>query len=102
MAPEQIVSAKEVDGRADIYALGAMVYQMLTGELPFRAENPGALVFAHLQKPAPDACSLVPELPAEIGDAIRKAMAKKPEDRFSTAMDFARAFTGEQLALAGE
>ncbi len=54
MAPEQIVSSREVDGRADVYALGVMLYQMLTGALPFTGDNPGAVILAHLQQTPPD------------------------------------------------
>jgi serine/threonine-protein kinase len=91
MAPEQIVSAKAVDGRADIYALGVMAYQMLTGQVPFKNENVGATVFAHLQRPAPDARDLAPDVPAGAAKAIQQAMAKRPEDRFQTAGAFTEA-----------
>lgn len=89
VAPEQIMSAREVDRRADIYALGVMVYQMFTGQLPFVGNNPARLVFAHLQQPAPDPRDVVPELPVPIAKAVLKALAKKPEDRFPTAGEFA-------------
>lgn len=91
IAPEQIQEASTLDGRADIYALGVMVYQMLTGELPFKHNNPGALLIAHLNQPPPDSCSLVPDLPERICGAIQKAMAKKPEERFAMASEFATA-----------
>jgi serine/threonine-protein kinase len=91
MAPEQIVSAKEVDGRADIYALGIVAYQMLTGQLPFKTENAASLVFAHLQRPAPDARDLVPEIPESVAKAIQKALSKQPLERFQTASAFVTA-----------
>lgn len=91
IAPEQITSAKEIDGRADLYSLGIVVYQMLTGELPFSNESAARLIFAHLQQPPPDPCDMLPNLPDEVGEAILKAMAKQPEDRFATASDFAAA-----------
>jgi serine/threonine-protein kinase len=91
VAPEQIQESSAVDGRADIYALGVMVYQMLTGQLPFKHSNPGALLIAHLTQPPPDACEHLPDLPPQIGIAIQRAMAKKPQDRFATATDFALA-----------
>ena len=89
IAPEQIQESAHVDGKADIYALGVMVYQMLTGEMPFKHINPGALLIAHLNQPAPDACEILPDLPHHVAVAIQKAMAKKPEERFATAAEFA-------------
>lgn len=85
ISPEQIQHSSEVDARADIYALGVMAYQMLTGELPFKHNNPGALVMAHLMQPPPDPRELVPGLTKSAAHVIIKAMAKKPEDRFATA-----------------
>jgi protein kinase-like protein len=92
VSPEQIASAKEVDGRADLYSLGVVVYQMLTGELPFIADSAARLVFAHLQQPPPDPCDLVPELPTMASLAVLKALAKKPEERFQTVGEFADEF----------
>jgi serine/threonine-protein kinase len=89
VAPEQIQESSNVDGKADIYALGVMTYQMLTGQLPFKHGNPGALLIAHLNQPPPDACEILSGLPKHIGMAIQRAMAKKPEERFTTAAEFA-------------
>jgi predicted Ser/Thr protein kinase len=88
IAPEQIQESSHVDGKADIYALGVMVYQMLTGQLPFKHGNPGALLIAHLNQPPPDACEILADLPKHIAVAIQRAMAKKPDERFGTAMEF--------------
>jgi predicted Ser/Thr protein kinase len=85
MAPEQIRDAKEVDGRADIYSLGVMAFQILTGKLPFTASNPGALLIAHMQQPPPDPRSLCPDLSEEIAAAILRALEKDPANRFATA-----------------
>lgn len=90
IAPEQIQGATDVDGRADIYALGVMVYQMLTGELPFKHQNPGALLIAHLTQPPPNPCEILPDLPTHIAFAIQRAMAKKPNERFTTATEFGK------------
>jgi tRNA A-37 threonylcarbamoyl transferase component Bud32 len=84
MAPEQVRGARKVDGRADTYALGVMLYEMLTGELPFRGDNPGAVMLAHLQQPAPDPRTIVEDLPEGIATAILRALAKDPEDRYPT------------------
>jgi tRNA A-37 threonylcarbamoyl transferase component Bud32 len=85
MAPEQVQGTRKVDGRADVYALGVMLYQMLTGKLPFQGDNPGAVMLAHLQQPAPDPRALAPELPERVANAILRALAKAPDERFTTA-----------------
>jgi tRNA A-37 threonylcarbamoyl transferase component Bud32 len=90
IAPEQIRSTAEVDGRADVYALGILVYQMLVGELPFKQQQIGALLIAHLMQPPPDPCDLVPGLPRQIGRAVLRALAKDPDERYATAGEFAQ------------
>ena len=90
MAPEQIRSSGTVDGRADIYALGIMVYQMLTGRLPFDADNPGAMMLAHLQTTPYDPRQFLPSLSAASAEALLCALAKDPLDRFATAGEFIR------------
>jgi serine/threonine-protein kinase len=94
IAPEQIQERKDIDGRADIYALGVMTYQMLTGELPFKHEQQGALLIAHMLHPPPDARERAPDLPEGAARAIQKAMAKKPSERFGTAGEFVSALEG--------
>ena len=89
MSPEQILAAKTVDARADIYALGVMLYELLTGELPFTG-NAGELIFAHLQQRPPDPRARVPELPSSVAAGILRAMEKRPEDRFQSAGELMR------------
>jgi serine/threonine protein kinase len=96
-APEQIMSAKAVDLRADIYALGVMTYQMLTGELPFKG-GMGEVVFAHLQAPPPDPRSIRPELSEPLALAVLRALAKQPEERFAAAGEFAAALRAAPYA----
>ena len=91
IAPEQIQASANVDGRADVYAFGVMVYEMLSGELPFKRSNPGALLIAHMTQPPPDPRDLAPDLSSEASLAIRRAMAKNPDERFATAGEFAAA-----------
>jgi tRNA A-37 threonylcarbamoyl transferase component Bud32 len=89
MAPEQIRVSKEVDSRADVYALGVVLYRALTGELPFQGEHPSAVMLGHLQEPAPDPREVVPDLPDDVAEAILSALAKAPDDRPPTPGDLA-------------
>jgi tRNA A-37 threonylcarbamoyl transferase component Bud32 len=93
IAPEQIQASSNVDGRADVYSMGVMAYQLVTGRRPFYKQNPVAMMLAHLQQPPPDPRKTVPELPDHVADGILRAMAKEPKDRFTTA--------GELVAALG-
>ncbi len=88
MAPEQIRASKDIDGRADIYALGVMVYQMVAGRLPFTGDSPGQIMLAHLQKAAPDPRTFTPDLPEPAALALLRALAKNPDERYATAQAF--------------
>ena len=90
MAPEQITAAKQVDSRADIYSLGVVVYEMLTGERPIKG-SAGQVLFAHLQQPAPDPRTIVPEIPRGVAKAVQRAMEKEADARFQTATEMAAA-----------
>ena len=89
MAPEQIMEAKEVDHRADIYSFGVLTFQMLTGRLPFLGNNAGHILMAHLSTPPPDPRQFAPDLPPTAAEAVLRALAKKPEERFDSATAFA-------------
>jgi serine/threonine-protein kinase len=91
IAPEQIEASTNVDGRADIYALGVMTYQLLTGTLPFHRPSTGAILLAHMTAPPPDARELLPFLPRSAAQSLQKAMAKSPADRFASAGEFVAA-----------
>src|SRR5260221_1851509 len=90
MAPEQSLGVP-IDGRADIYSLGVMVYEMLAGRVPFSAETPMAVILKHINDPVPEITKANPKLPPSVSVVIQRAMAKRPEERFATASDFARA-----------
>ena len=91
IAPEQIEAAANVDGRADIYSLGVMTYQLLTGSLPFKRSSTGAVLLAHMTAPPPDPRELTPALPRSTAQAIQRAMAKNPVERFASAGEFVTA-----------
>jgi len=86
MAPEQ-AQGTGVDGRTDIYAVGIILYEMLTGHQPYEADTPMAVAFKHITDPVPDIHLANPQLPGDVNTVIQKAMAKSKDDRFSTATD---------------
>ena len=86
MSPEQI-TGKEVDGRADLYSLGVMFYELLVGHLPFRAEEPLALAMQHVQEEPPP----LPESVIELQPIMDMMLAKRPDDRFQSMLDFCQA-----------
>ena len=88
IAPEQIEAATDVSSRADIYSLGVMTYQLLTGALPFRRSSTGAVLLAHMTSPPPDPREVTPALSRATAQAIQRAMAKHPAERFATAGEF--------------
>ncbi|GCE25697.1 hypothetical protein KDA_11810 [Dictyobacter alpinus] len=91
MAPEQVIG-EEVDTRADLYSLGVILFQMLTGTTPFQGETPMQIAAQHLQIPPPSPQMLRPDLPIAAEQVVLRAMAKRPGDRFMRAEDMARAF----------
>ena len=90
MAPEQLMG-RDVDGRTDIYAAGAVLYQCLTGEHLFPANSLPTLILKQVEEPAPDPRKLAPDVPPVLAAAILRALAKDPADRFPTAHAFAEA-----------
>ena len=97
MAPEQIRGG-ELDARTDVYALGGVAFAMLTGEPPFgRVDGDVAKLYAHLNDPVPRASERWPALPVEVDPVLQRAMAKKPEERYASAGEFARAL--EEVAI---
>ncbi|HVY36308.1 MAG TPA: serine/threonine-protein kinase, partial [Polyangia bacterium] len=84
MSPEQCSGALEIDHRCDIYALGVILFEMLTGCVPFTGEGYGEVMLKHVNEAPPPACALVPTLPAAIDQILQRAMAKAPAHRFQT------------------
>jgi serine/threonine-protein kinase len=86
MSPEQL-SGLELDARADLYAVGVVLFECVTGRVPFEAETSWALVAKHLEEEPPDPRSLNAEVPEVLASLILKAMAKKAADRFQSAAE---------------
>jgi serine/threonine-protein kinase len=93
MSPEQVYGDKQLDGRSDIYALGVILFQMLTGHTPYDADTPARMMMKHVMDPVPEILSLRPDLPPACNEIINKAMAKERDERFSTATDLSSALT---------
>ncbi len=108
VAPEQI-EGKAVDARTDIYGLGCVAYNALTGEIPFPRDNDVAKIWAHLNDPPPSLTERVPDVPEALDQVVARAMAKDPEERFPSAGDLGRAmlaaargetYTGPERSVA--
>jgi len=93
MSPEQIMGEKDVDRRTDIYSLGCVLYEMLTGKAPFSGKEGFVKRFTEL---APLTSSMRKNLPEAVDSIIAKALARDPDDRYSSAQDFATALAGVQ------
>ena len=89
-APEQIKGG-EIDGRVDVYSLGCVLFECLTGAPPFRRDTEVATIYAHLEEDVPTASLKPPEISPLLSSIVTKAMAKRPEDRFPTAGGMAEA-----------
>lgn len=83
MAPEQIMGRK-LDGRADLYALGIVAYELMCGELPFDSESVDEVLMMQLKQPLPDPRRLVPDIPPDLVEFIFRTTQKHPEDRFES------------------
>ncbi|HVY45851.1 MAG TPA: serine/threonine-protein kinase, partial [Minicystis sp.] len=89
MAPEQFL-AGEIDGRADLYSLGVVMFELLTGSVPFEGDAAVALAHQHLSVPPPDPRSLAP-VDDQLADVVLRALRKKPSERFASALEMAQA-----------
>ncbi|HEY6542473.1 MAG TPA: serine/threonine-protein kinase, partial [Ktedonobacteraceae bacterium] len=92
VAPELFELDRKADARSDLYSLGILLYEMVTGRLPFIAENQIALVSMHIQRRPPAPRSIISTLPKSVEAVMLKALEKKPEQRYGSAKQLADAF----------
>jgi len=98
MSPEQ-AQGEEIDYRSDIYALGVILFEMLSGKLPFDSNTPMGIAVKHITEPVPHILDIRPDLPVMVEAVIEKSLAKSPEARYPNAASFSAAF---RAAIRGE
>jgi len=107
MSPEQAAGEREIDGRSDVYSLGVVTYQMLTGELPFNAPTVAGILMKQITEPAPILHLSRPDVPEDLSLAVARCLEKDPENRWPTADALRRSLesrtvTGYRPTSAGE
>jgi len=103
VSPEQIMGLP-LDGRSDLYALGVMAYELLTGKRPFKAKHRADLLLAHVKKPVPPMADkgLRYEMPPGMEASVLRALEKRPDDRFQSVAYLSRALDASMKAFEGE
>ena len=91
MSPEQCSHSGPIDARSDVYSLGIIVYEMLAGRVPFTGESPTVIMMKQVQDEPPSLSEARPDLPAGVSQAVARALAKQPNDRFQSAGEFSKA-----------
>jgi serine/threonine-protein kinase len=101
MSPEQATGAAALDARTDVYALGCVIFEMLTGMPPFRAKTSAMMLGKHVSEPVPSAHAARGELPRAVDAVFRKALAKDPAERFASTRELAQALDRALAAPSG-
>ncbi len=91
MSPEQAAGERDIDGRSDLYSLGVVTYQMLTGALPFNAPSVAGILMKQITEPAPDLRIKRPDTPEDLAEAVGRCLEKDPQSRWATADALRRA-----------
>lgn len=102
MAPEQAIGAKNVDHRVDLYALAVVVFECLTGTLPFDADSELRLIQLQAHAPPPDLLERAPWIARPVAEVMKRALAKRPEDRFSSGAELVKALDAAYSAAKTE
>ena len=98
MSPEQASGSRDLDGRSDIYSLGCVLYEVLAGVPPFLGPTAESVVHQHMTAAAPSVTVIREQVPLEVAEAVGRALAKTPADRFATAVQFAEALAVVEAA----
>jgi serine/threonine-protein kinase len=101
MSPEQ-ARGEPVTPQSDLYSMGVVLFEMLTGQLPFLGDTPTAILVKHIREPAPRLAQLRPGSPPELEELLERALAKDPAQRFASASEFAEAVDGLLLTLPSD
>src|SRR5881409_3603927 len=101
MSPEQAAGDRELDGRCDVYAFACVIYEMLAGAPPFSGASARAIVAKHLSEPPQPLRTRRPDAPAAVEQALARALAKDPADRFASVAELVAALEETRVAAAG-
>lgn len=97
MAPEQVEGSRDLTAAADLYALGVMLFELFTGDLPWRGDSVFSVAIARLHQAPPDPRTLRPELPEELVQVLLRCLARRPSERYQTAEELERALSSLRL-----